>query len=171
MTFAVSFFLTVLSRVIPHPANFVPVGAFTIFQSRRSGVIKAIIFVILAMLISDLLLGFHFAQPFVYLGMITYALWGLLAKTKWGILLSSIGGSFSFFIISNFGVWLGPWYSHDLAGFVKCFTLAVPFYKNTLLSDVIYTVAIFSAYALYGKIKRGEIQWQRNFLQPISRKK
>lgn len=171
MTFVVSFFLSVVSRIIPHPANFTPIGAFTIFNSRKFGLVRGIMFVILAMLISDALIGFHYAQAFVYLGFISYALWGNIAKTKLGILGASIGGSLSFFIISNIGVWLGPWYTHDLVGLVKCFTLALPFYRNTILGDVVYTVAIFSAYALYQKIKRGELAWLTSLPQLILRKK
>jgi hypothetical protein len=171
MTFAVSFFLTVLSRVIPHPANFTPVGAFTIFTSKKFGIVRAVIFVILAMLVSDALIGFHYAQAFVYLGFVSYALWGSIAKSKIGILGASIGGSLSFFIISNIGVWLGPWYTHDLAGLVRCFTLALPFFRNTLLGDVVYTVAIFSAFAIYGKIKRGEKIWHTSLQQPILKRK
>lgn len=171
MTLVVSFFLTVLSRVIPHPANFTPVGAFTIFNSKKFGIVRAIIFVILAMLVSDALIGFHYAQAFVYLGFVSYALWGLIAKSKIGILSASVGGSLSFFIISNLGVWLGPWYTHNLAGLIKCFTLALPFYRNTLLGDVVYTIAIFSAYAIYSKIKRGEKIWPTSLPQPILKKK
>jgi len=171
MTFAVSFFLSVVSRIIPHPANFTAVGAFAIFNSRKMGVIKAVIFVLLVMLVSDALIGFHYAQAFVYLGFVSYALWGFIAKSKLGILAAAVGGSLSFFVISNIGVWLGPWYTHDLAGLVRCFTLALPFYRNTLIGDVVCTVAIFSAYALYGKVKRGELVWLTSLQQPILKKK
>ena len=171
MSFYLSIILGVALRLIPHPANFMPIGALAIYQSKSRGFVKTVIFVLITLLISDFFLGFHFAQPFVYLGFIAYALWGLLAKTKLGIVISAIGGSASFFIISNFGVWLGPWYSHDLDGFIKCFINAIPFYQNTLISDVLFTIVIFVLATGYKKIKEGEISWPKSLLQPIFKKK
>lgn len=171
MTLAVSFFLAVLSRVIPHPANFTPIGAFAIFNSRRFGIVKGVMFALLVMLVADAIIGFHYDVAFVYLGFATYALWGRIAKNWLGILTASIGGSLSFFLISNIGVWLGPWYTHDLAGLGKCFTMALPFFRNTIAGDVIYTVAIFSFYALYQKVKRGELKWRLSLNQPILKRK
>ena len=44
-------------------------------------------------------------------------------------------GSLLFFVISNFGVWfLGNLYTPDLNGLINCYILAIPFFKNTIIS-------------------------------------
>jgi hypothetical protein len=50
------------------------------------------------------------------------------------ILLSSIG----FFIITNFGVWILS-YPKSWTGLIECYTLAIPFFRNSLLGDFFYS--------------------------------
>lgn len=56
-------------------------------------------------------------------------------------IFASIGfaiiSSLAFFLITNFGVWLEGWYSMNLAGFIECFTLAIPFYRTMLIGNII----------------------------------
>ena len=55
-----------------------------------------------------------------------------------------------FFIISNLGVWfLGNLYEKNLEGLIKCYFLAIPFFKNTLFSTLIfsYTAIYFHKYS------------------------
>lgn len=120
-------------------------------NSRKSSLLKGIVLAIAVMLISDVFLGFNFASVFVYIGFIGYALMGRVKKIPpvLGVILGSIG----FFVISNFGVFIGPWYEHSLAGLLQCFSNAIPFYRNTVLADVVFVVAIIVAEKLYIKIK------------------
>ena len=46
--------------------------------------------------------------------------------------------SFSFFIISNLGVWFFH-YPHTFSGLLTCFTLAIPFFVNSLAGDLFYS--------------------------------
>jgi len=151
--------LGVIWRLLPHWPNFVPIGAIGIFSSNKQGIIKASLTLILIMVLSDIFLGFSFVSIFVYVGMLTYIFWGRLTKKGWWGIAAPIGGSMSFFIISNLGVWLSPWYTHDLSGLIKCFTLAIPFYKFTLLSDIIFTAVLFGTSILVEKFKKGELKW------------
>ena len=163
-------FLGVISRFIPHAPNFTPIGAL-VLRSSKNRVWIGFAVAITIMVISDILLGFSFASPFVYLGMASYALFGRLIKKRFGIITAPILGSISFFIISNFGVWLGPWYEHSLPGLIKCYTLALPFYQNTLLSDLSFSILIYVFATMFKEIKQGGRIWQPSYLKAILRKK
>lgn len=140
--------LGIISRLVPHAANFTAIGAIGLFAGKKLGVWRAMAVVLLAMVITDIFLGFSNVTPFVYAGMAGYAIVSLLIKNKISIVYSAVLGSVFFFIITNFGVWLGPWYPHNLAGLTDCFVKAIPFFRGTLESDVILSVAAFSIYAI-----------------------
>ncbi len=64
---------------------------------------------------------------------------------------SVLGGSLSFFVLTNFAVWLfgdGSFYPHTVAGLTQCFAMAVPFYRNTAISDLLFTTVMFGSYYL-----------------------
>ncbi len=167
IVFASLLCLAVASRFLPHVANFVPIGAFTLFLSAKLNPKYSLAFIILAMAISDLFLGFSFASVFVYLGMLGYVLFGSIAKRGIGFALgAAVLSALTFYLISNFGVWLGPWYTHSLAGLIECYTLAIPFFKNTLISDVIFSAIIFILYEVYQQNKRGVFAWQNILKKP-----
>lgn len=49
-----------------------------------------------------------------------------------------------FFLISNFGTWAcGLMYALTIDGLLECYTAAIPFYKNTLLSDLFFPLVFF----------------------------
>ena len=64
------------------------------------------------------------------------------------VLGTSLIGSATFFLISNFGCWLDPVmkYAATLTGLFDCYLSAIPFFRNSFLSDVIGTVAIVAAH-------------------------
>ncbi len=55
--------------------------------------------------------------------------------------------SAQFFLISNFGTWLGNFYPHTLAGLGLCYTAAIPFFGRTLASDLFYSGVLFGLHA------------------------
>jgi len=120
------------SRFSALPPNFSPLGSFGFFSQN--------IFLFLGnIILFDLIKGgFYNGFIFVYLGFLAYFLLGKLAKNnlKKQLLFLPLS-SFLFFLISNFGVWFA-WYPHTSLGLFKCYLLAVPFYKNTLLSDLFF---------------------------------
>src|SRR5207248_3331305 len=61
-----------------------------------------------------------------------------------------VASSLSFFVISNFGVWLG-WnsYAHTWQGLVQCYVAAIPWYRQTLISTLIYAGLFFGCYEIY----------------------
>ena len=87
------------------------------------------------MVLSDLFLGFHSISIVVYAAFLFVSFIGTQSKkpSVFAILLSS----FSFFVITNFGVWLIS-YPKSWVGLVECYTLAIPFFRNSLLGDFFY---------------------------------
>ncbi|HYX68833.1 MAG TPA: DUF6580 family putative transport protein [Terriglobales bacterium] len=79
---------------------------------------------------------------------------GGLLKKKGGwarIAGASLAGSVSFFVVSNFAVWL-VWnmYPKTLGGLAACYTLALPFFRNGVMSDLLFTAAFFGIGAMVG---------------------
>jgi hypothetical protein len=84
----------------------------------------------------------------------------LRLRDSWDVVLgTSIAGSVAFFIISNFGCWLDPVmkYSTNLNGLVDCFISAIPFFRNSFLSDVIGTAAIVAVHQLAMTYQTNEV--------------
>lgn len=150
--------LAVILRILPHPANFAPVAAVAIFGGAVLPKRLAVWTPVAAMVVSDMVIGLH------NLVAVTWGCYALiaLASSYWmkkpgfrhGLSLT-VGSSVFFFGVTNFAVWLwGNMYAHSLNGLAQCFTLALPFFRNTALSDLVYTGALFGVYGLaayYGK--------------------
>ena len=60
--------------------------------------------------------------------------------------LTVLGSSLLFFIVSNLGVWL-LYYPLTLEGLITCFTLAIPFFGNTIAGDLVYTAVLFFSFS------------------------
>jgi hypothetical protein len=73
----------------------------------------------------------------------------LKTKKVSSIFFASVISSVSFFIITNFGIWLSTnYYPKTGVGFAACYTLAIPFFHQTLLSDLFFVGVLFGAYHL-----------------------
>ena len=146
--------LAAASRLLPHPPNFAPIAAIGLFAGATLGRRTAWIVPFAALLLSDLVLGFYHpvAMFFNYLAFASCLLlgMGLLANRRSVARLAgaTLASSLTFFAISNFGMWASGYYPRTLAGFVACYTAALPFFRSTLVSDVVFTAALFGAYAL-----------------------
>jgi hypothetical protein len=146
--------IAALSRLLPHPMNFVPITAIALVGGMYFDKKYAFVIPLLAMLLSDTLIGFHATIPFVYGGMVLSTLIGIWiqARKSWKTVLGgTLASSVIFFIVTNFGVWLtgGGWYyPKTVAGLIECFTLAIPFFRNSLAGDILYTgvlIGLFEA--------------------------
>ena len=70
------------------------------------------------------------------------------------LLGASLGASVIFFIVSNFFVWTSSGlYPLSATGLGACYVAAVPFFWNTLASDLFFVTVLFGAFELYQ-------QWQ-----------
>lgn len=145
-------FFAILSRFLPHPPNFTPIAAIALLSSKGFNNRWVVFLVpIVSMFISDLFIGLHATIPFVYISFILIALLGLYVK-KINI-VSVLLSSTIFFLVSNFGVWL-LYYPITTEGLVQCYTLALPFFLNTVLGDLVYgALLIYPFYALQRRNK------------------
>ena len=146
--------VTALTRLLPHPPNFSPVMAVSLFSGAYLMDKKyAILVPILVMFLSDLVIGFHDLMPLVYVLMVAAVLLGTKLRENFTfgrILGYSISGSVLFFIGTNLGVWAtSGLYAKDLSGLALCFTAAIPFFQSSLAGDLLFTGALFGLlYAL-----------------------
>ncbi|WP_188651052.1 DUF6580 family putative transport protein [Yeosuana aromativorans] len=130
-----------LFRLIPHIPNVTPITAVALFSGVYFTNKKyAFIIPMAAMFLSDLVLGFSSISLFVYAAFILVGYIGIASKKMSikTILLSSI----SFFVITNFGVWLLA-YPKSLNGLMECYTLAIPFFRNSLIGDFVFSGVLY----------------------------
>jgi len=144
--------LAALLRVLPHPANFAPVAAVAIFGGSILPRRLAVLVPLLAMMFSDAIIGFHNLIPLTWgcyvLIALTSSHWLRKPSLRRGAIIT-LSGSTLFFIVTNFGVWAwSSMYAHTWNGLALCYTMALPFFRNTLLSDMLYTSMLFALYAL-----------------------
>jgi len=157
--------IAVMSRIMPHPANFAPIAAIALFGGAILPRKLAITVPLLAMVISDLFIGLH---PLIMFTWGTFALIALLSSAKFksitplAVLGSSAGASVLFYLVTNFGVWIeGRLYAQTLSGLVQCYYNALPFFRNTLLGDVVFTSVLFGLYAFVSVLsnKSAEVKY------------
>ena len=148
--------IMVLSRLIPHPPNFTPI----ISMAMMSGYFfknfnLSVLILAFTILLSDLFLGFHNNMIFVYMPLFIIVSFCFKISTKINyknLFFLGVGSSLIFFLISNFGVWLlGNMYENNINGLINCYILAIPFFKNTLLSTFIFSYSAYGANFLYSK--------------------
>ncbi|MGV3561385.1 DUF6580 family putative transport protein [Larkinella arboricola] len=151
--------LTALSRLLPHPYNFTPVAALALFGAatfeRKS---LGLIIPLAAMLVSDVLIGFHSGMGSVY-GSFA-AIWALGLVFLRNITVTRVAGvsllsSALFFLITNFAVWYGsPFYPQNPQGLLASYAAGLAFYNgqsfflNGVLGDLTFSAVLFGSYYL-----------------------
>jgi hypothetical protein len=157
--------LAALTRLIPHPPNSAPITAMALFGAATlTDKRLALLTPLLALFVSDLCIeAMHrmglMAVWGLYSGMwVTYT--AFLLITVMGFLLrrhrsvpaiaaATLAGSVVFYVVTNFGVW--AWwnlYPHTLEGLLTCYTAAIPFFRNTVFGDAVYSSALFGGFAV-----------------------
>jgi hypothetical protein len=158
--------LAALSRLIPHPANFAPIGGMALFGAAYYGKrYWAFVIPIVSMWISDLALNnivysqyfdgfvwFYGGSLFTYGAFVLITLLGFFTLKRVNVVnlaVSAVGASVIFFAVSNFGVWLSSgMYPHTFEGLVSCYVAGIPFFKNTIAGDFVYTAILFGTFEL-----------------------
>ena len=153
--------LGVVGRLLPHPPNFTPMAAIALF----AGFIFlkryiAVIAVVVTMLLTDYFaFGYLSAEWFasksmwvVYLALLFPVVFKNFLQKKLGLFRvagAALASSTVFFITTNFAVWaFSPMYEKTLEGLVLCYTMAIPFFQNTVAGDLIWSGVIFGTYFL-----------------------
>ena len=157
-----------LTRIIPHWPNFTAVGAVALaggalFRLRWIAYLVPVALLFLSDLFINNVLyasfhpGFQWFTSgfgFIYGGFLLMVLIGRfgIGSSRKGssVLAAGIGGSLLFYLISNFGVWLGsPMYPQTLGGLVSSYVAGLPFLVNQAAGTLVYSAVIFGV-AWYG---------------------
>jgi len=158
-------------RLIPHhPPNVTPIAAMALvgglYINRKA---LAFIFPVGALILSDLVLnntinrGFFTEQTGMVLWadymlytyaalLLTVVIGRYLVKASAGakIIGGALFSSVAFFLITNFGSWLTlPMYPKSPAGLLLSYEAGVPFFRNTLLGNLVFCVAFIGSIELY----------------------
>lgn len=145
-------FAAAATRLLPHLPNVTPVAALALFggvylADRR----LAVLIPLLAMFLSDLVLGFHRGMFAVYVAMVVIAGLGMLIRARVSPLRvggMAVAGSVLFFLLTNIPGVSGHLYPLTLQGVMESYTAALPFFRYTLLGDLAYTALLFGGFAL-----------------------
>lgn len=125
---------------------------------------KAFLLPLIALFLSDVLLqalhalnlfpysGFYSGQIYNYALFILITLIGIALRNykTVGIFAAAIIGPTIFFLLSNFIVWktqgamMG--YNKDISGLMQSYTFGLPFYRNSLISTIIFLPIFIAAY-------------------------
>src|SRR5947209_3337279 len=141
------------SRLIPHPPNMTSIAAMALFGGATLADRRlAFLVPLAALLVSDLLLGFHNQMIAVYGSfalVVCLGLWLQERRSALTIAGAAIASSLIFFVIVDLGIWLmGDMYPRTAAGLFACYTAALPFLRNQMLGDLFYTAILFGGFAL-----------------------
>jgi hypothetical protein len=150
--------LGLICRLLPHPANFAPIGAIALFGGLYLPKRWAIILPLVAMFVSDIFIGFYTWQimvsvygSFILAGLI--GLWARTHKTFFNIVSSSILISISFYLFTNAAVcFFGTMYTHNFSGLMQSYFMAIPFFRNSLLGDLFYTGILVGGFELVRRV-------------------
>ena len=147
--FAIFLILGIVFRIIPHAPNFTPMLSIALLSGYYIKSRYSILLPIAILLGSDILLGGNPMAHWVYLSIVAIILLGYLVKNNAkNILLNSVLSSFIFFLVTNFGVWITGGYAYNFSGLIQCYIMAIPFFKNTLISTVFFSMFIYCLHYL-----------------------
>lgn len=157
LTLAAVILLAAASRLSPHPPNFTPIGAIALFGGAHFRE-RWLAFVVplAAMVLSDVIIGWHRLVPLVYGSFVltvVIGMWLRERKTLLPITGAALASSVLFFVLTNFGVWaLGSMYPRTLAGLVGAYAAAIPFFRNTAAGDLFYTAVLFGGFGVLERL-------------------
>lgn len=156
--------LGTMARLIPHPPNFAPVGAASVFAGARLPAWQAYLVPVVIMAATDPILNamnglapFTISQLFIYSSLLISVWLGRrlrATESAWRIGAIVLLASTQFFVISNLPSWF-RWYPHTFAGLASCLATALPFFERTLASDVVFSALLFGMHFVLSRTVAG----------------
>lgn len=93
--------------------------------------------------------------PSVYLSIVLIVGIGtlILKKINFGnVMISALLAACTFYLVTNFISWMtDPMYAKNIGGLLESYRLALPFFRGTLLSYMIFTPVLFGIFELLDK--------------------
>lgn len=159
------------ARVVNHEMkmfNFVPMAALGFFAAT---VIKdkkyAFLLPVMGQLLADICFalftreqGFYgISQIFTYVALVGATSLGFLVKkaNALNILGGTLAASVVFFLVSNLGYFAQGWNGYSASAFVKTYKDALPFFRNSLLGDLLGSTLLFGGYFLLQRALTGKM--------------
>lgn len=151
--FSIILIFVCISRLIPHPYNFSPIGSIflmspILFKNKYWSFTVSII----PLFISDVLINkfiynsnniIYDGFMWIYLSYIFIWLYSLKTIKYENIFLKSIISSLIFFFITNAMCWYGNvTYAQNITGLFESYIAGIPFYWNTLAGFIFYSAII-----------------------------
>lgn len=152
----------VFSRLIVHAPNFTPVLALALFGGVYLKKEQAVWLPIALMVISDLFVGMHNMVALTWGSVLLISLlgyWQRERRSAGPILGMSLCSAVLFFVVTNFGAWI-MMYPKTFAGLTQCYVLAIPFFRSTLVSTLVYSGVLFGLYEVVAhRVKETKFAW------------
>ena len=158
-----------MSKFIPHTENFSAVTGMVIFGGFMFGRQKSFfIITILALFFTDFIFNNYIHPEYfpVRTGLVFFSSYMIWVYLSYGLIImlsskflrkfsylkrfsTALVSSMIFYLITNFA-WLYPvsLYSRDLNGIIQSYTAALPFFRTSLVSDILFSFMIFGIYDL-----------------------
>lgn len=155
--FALTAFIALASRWLPHPPNFSALGGFLFFGGYLGHKNRYVLpLALAAMVISDLVLGTYPGIEFVYVSYLFIIGMGYLAARfqsgAFEMGMWNLWAAVWFFLLSNLGVYfMGGLYPQTSDGLRDCFFMALPFFRNTLAAQLLFGMGFVYAYKFAAK--------------------
>ena len=151
--------LATLSRFMPHLWNFSPVYGALLFGGANMKKRESIWFSALILGTSDVVLtefNYHlhvgWDELFQMAAFASIAMLGWILKSRFSIgrlTFACLAAPTSFYLISDFGVWLGfNTYPHTWTGLIACYMAAIPYQGRITVSTVLFAGILFGAQQL-----------------------
>ncbi len=138
---------------LPLPPNVAPIAAMALFSGALLPRRLTFVIPLAAMLLSDLIIGFY-SLPVMLSVYASFALCNIIGlwlrkhQSAIPVIGASLLSSTLFYFITNAAVWkFQKMYPHTLTGLGQSYTMALPFFRNTLIGDLAFTGLFFGIYA------------------------
>jgi hypothetical protein len=150
-----------LARFFTPLPNFTPIAAIALFAGAYLRKKKlALLLPIIILAVTDAIIGNYdfITMSAVYVSFVLTGLIGLFVGKKIKVLTvagGAIASSLLFFLITNFGTWLSGFcgYPMTFGGLAICYEMAIPFFRNEILSTLVYSGVLFGIFELV-KLKK-----------------
>ena len=159
--------IAAISRLLPHPPNVSPIAALALFGGATLSLPWSIAVPGAAMLVSDFFIGFD-GFPITlsvygsFFGTVAFGAWLRARPSPWRILTASLGASVLFYLVTNAAVWwFSGLYPQTVDGLTWSYIYAIPFFRHTLLGDLVYSVTFFFTYQYLPELV---VSFSRRFL-------
>lgn len=160
--------VTVIARIVPHPANVTPLTALSLWTGAQYNPKISLVLMLITLLTSDALLAVLYNQAwldtwsfFTYTGFLSIT-WLSTRLTKISHLpIYTISASLGYWLWTNFGVWaLANHYAKTPAGLINCYVKALPFLTNSIIGDIIWVSLIFGCFLLRFRMSKKKLYYQ-----------